>query len=58
MLNLFVSCSISRYGGNQYEASVRPHTETVDLTREDSSQLLDIIHLDGFDSGKHKEVNN
>ncbi|XP_062285176.1 probable ATP-dependent DNA helicase HFM1 [Scomber scombrus] len=42
--------AFSRYGGNQYEASVRPHTETVDLTREDCSQPLDIIHMDDFGS--------
>ncbi|KAM7400961.1 hypothetical protein PAMA_005250 [Pampus argenteus] len=47
--------TFSRYGGNHYEASVRPHTETVDLTREDS-QLPDIVDMDDFGSGKHKGV--
>ena len=51
-------CLIWRYGGNQCEASVRPHIETVDLTREDCSQLPDIVLLDDFDSGKHNGVNN
>ncbi|XP_070775191.1 probable ATP-dependent DNA helicase HFM1 [Enoplosus armatus] len=41
----------SRYGGSQCEASVRPHTETVDLTGEDWAQLPDTAHLDdvGYD---------
>lgn len=41
-----------RYGTNLYEASARPHTETVDLTGGDCAQLPDIVHLDDVDSGK------
>ncbi|KAM3865988.1 putative ATP-dependent DNA helicase HFM1 [Diretmus argenteus] len=43
--------ALSRYGGNQYEASVRPHTETVDLTGEDCETLPDIAHLEERDNG-------
>ncbi|XP_042284250.1 probable ATP-dependent DNA helicase HFM1 isoform X1 [Thunnus maccoyii] len=49
--------TFSRYGGNQHEASVRPHIETVDLTREDCSQLPDVVHLDDFDSGSSVWMN-
>ncbi|XP_035525900.1 probable ATP-dependent DNA helicase HFM1 [Morone saxatilis] len=41
--------TVSRYGGSHYEASVRPHTETVDLTEEDPPHLPDIVHLDDVD---------
>ncbi|XP_033993207.1 probable ATP-dependent DNA helicase HFM1 [Trematomus bernacchii] len=39
----------SWYEGSQYEASVRPHTETVDLTGEDFTQLPDRVPLDHID---------
>ncbi|XP_026231243.1 probable ATP-dependent DNA helicase HFM1 isoform X2 [Anabas testudineus] len=35
---------------NHYDSSVRPHTETVDLTGEDSVQLSNEIQLDDVDS--------
>lgn len=37
-----------RNWGNQYEALVRPHSETMDLTQE----VPDIICVDDHDSGK------
>ncbi|XP_034469557.1 probable ATP-dependent DNA helicase HFM1 isoform X1 [Hippoglossus hippoglossus] len=42
--------TVSWYGVNDYGASERPHTETVDLTGEDRTELTDTIHLDDFDS--------
>ncbi|KAK5918937.1 hypothetical protein CgunFtcFv8_022875 [Champsocephalus gunnari] len=39
----------SWYQGSQYAASVRPHTETVDLTGEDFTQLPDRVPLDHID---------
>ncbi|XP_042353171.1 probable ATP-dependent DNA helicase HFM1 [Plectropomus leopardus] len=39
----------SWYGGSHYEASIRPHAETVDLTGEDCVHLPDIVHLDADD---------
>ncbi|XP_076001011.1 putative ATP-dependent DNA helicase HFM1 [Genypterus blacodes] len=38
--------SVSSYGGNQNEALVRPHSETMDLTQE----VPDIIYVDEQDS--------
>ncbi|XP_028448259.1 probable ATP-dependent DNA helicase HFM1 isoform X4 [Perca flavescens] len=42
--------TVSWYGGSQYEASVRPRSETVDLTGEDSVRLPDKVPLADFDS--------
>ncbi|XP_073346991.1 probable ATP-dependent DNA helicase HFM1 [Pagrus major] len=41
--------TVSRYGGSHYGASVRAHTETVDLTGGESAHLSDIVHLDDSD---------
>ncbi|KAI3375127.1 hypothetical protein L3Q82_021643, partial [Scortum barcoo] len=49
--------TVSRYGTNVYGASVRPHTETVDLTGEDCAQFTDVIHLDDIDSGSSVWMN-
>nr|XP_046265686.1 probable ATP-dependent DNA helicase HFM1 isoform X2 [Scatophagus argus] len=35
---------------SHYEASVRPHSETVDLTGEERAHLSDIVHLDDTDN--------
>ncbi|XP_044076280.1 probable ATP-dependent DNA helicase HFM1 isoform X2 [Siniperca chuatsi] len=48
----------SQYGGSHYEVSVRPHSETVDLTGEDWAQLPDTIHLDDSDYDDHVEDMN
>ncbi|XP_050925720.1 probable ATP-dependent DNA helicase HFM1 [Lates calcarifer] len=42
--------TVSWYGIDGCEASVRPHTKIVDLTGVDCTQPTDIIHLDDFDS--------
>lgn len=41
---------------NHYDSSVRPHTETVDLTGEDSVQLSNEIQLDDVDSENDCEL--
>uniref|UniRef100_UPI003AAD2253 probable ATP-dependent DNA helicase HFM1 n=1 Tax=Centroberyx gerrardi TaxID=166262 RepID=UPI003AAD2253 len=43
--------TLSRYGGHQYEALVRPHTETVDLTGEDCETLTDVAHPEELVNG-------
>ncbi|XP_070701535.1 probable ATP-dependent DNA helicase HFM1 [Pempheris klunzingeri] len=43
--------TVSRYVGSHYEASGTPHTETIDLTAEDWTQLPDAVHLDHSDRG-------
>ncbi|XP_029929862.1 probable ATP-dependent DNA helicase HFM1 [Myripristis murdjan] len=42
--------TLSRYGGNKSitEALMRPHTEIVDLTGEDSARLSGTVHLEEF----------
>ncbi|XP_053293383.1 probable ATP-dependent DNA helicase HFM1 [Pleuronectes platessa] len=42
--------TVSWYGVNDNGASERPHTDTVDLTGEDCTELTDTIQLDEFDS--------
>ncbi|XP_071346356.1 probable ATP-dependent DNA helicase HFM1 isoform X2 [Trachinotus anak] len=42
--------TVSWYGINHCESTGRLHTDTVDLTGEDCTQLTDVVDLDDFDS--------